>query len=105
MRSLTFISVRDRIAAGLKPWLLIAAPSRSQSGLLLKTISTTDPDLSLPKKSLPPRRGRTKRYIPSNRMLPRLLSQLSARRRFQLAGLMFLMFVGAAAELASIGAV
>ena len=38
-------------------------------------------------------------------MLRRLLSQLSTRRRFQLAGLLFLMFVGAAAELGTIGAV
>jgi ABC-type multidrug transport system fused ATPase/permease subunit len=38
-------------------------------------------------------------------MLRRFLSQLSARRRFQLAGLMFLMFLGAAAELGTIGAV
>jgi ABC-type bacteriocin/lantibiotic exporter with double-glycine peptidase domain len=119
MRSLTFITVRDRIAVGLKPWLLIAAPSRGLSGLLLNTIPRQNPDLHLPKKPLPPKSGRTKRYIPSNGMtdiqrtsnnsllggLRRLLSQLSARRRFQLVGLMLLMFMGAAAELATIGAV
>ena len=55
---------------------------------------------------MPPRSNRTKRYILRPiAVLRRLLCQLSARRRFQLAGLLVLMFVGAAAELGTIGAV
>src|SRR6476620_3819477 len=104
MRPLTLITVRVRIASGLKPWLPMAAPLRRISGLLLNTIRK-DLHLPLSKKRLLPRSGRTKGNIPSNRMLRRLLSQLSTRRRFQLAGLLFLMFVGAAAELGTIAAV
>src|SRR4051794_20955786 len=91
---------------------------QSTSGMLLNTMLTNNLKLTSSEK-LPPSSGRAKRRIQSNGMtdvqwrssnsllggLRRLLSQLSARRRLQLAGLMLLMFVGAAAELCTIGAV
>src|SRR3954451_10053787 len=114
MRSLTFNAVRDRIAVGLTPWLLIAAQSRGISGLFLNTIPT-QPDFPLPNKPLPPKSGRTERYTPSGmtdiqrtnnnsllRGLRRLLSQLSGRRGFWDVLLRRKMFVWAAAELATI---
>ena len=105
MQSVRLTTIRDRVGSGWKLRLLVATPLRRISGLLLETMPTRDPDLPLPKKPMPPRSNRTKRYILSNRVLRRLLCQLSARRRFQLAGLLVLMFVGAAAELGTIGAV
>src|SRR4051794_12485855 len=119
MRSVTFMTVRDRITAGVKPWLLIGARLRSMSGMAPNTMPSKNLEIPLLKKSLPPRSKRTKRYVPSKGTdviqrtssnsliggLRRLLLQLSARRRFQLAGLMFLMFLGAGAELGTIGAV
>src|SRR4051794_1995158 len=119
MRSVTFMTVRDRITAGLKPRRLIGAPMRRMSSMALNTTPSKTLEIPLLKKSLPPRSKRTKRYVPSKGTdavqrtssssliggLRRLLLQLSARRRFQLAGLMLLMFLGAAAELGTIGAV
>jgi ABC-type bacteriocin/lantibiotic exporter with double-glycine peptidase domain len=116
MPPMRFITARDR--QGLNPWPLIAAPWQSRSGMLLNTMLTNNLKLASSEK-LPPSSGRTKRRIQSNGIkdvqsrssnsllggLRRLLSQLSARRRVQLAGLMLLMLVGAAAELCTIGAV
>ena len=86
--------------------------------MLLNTMLSKNLEFPLVKKLLRLRSKRTKRHVQSDSVqvqrtssnsllgaLRRLLCQLSVRRRFQLAGLMLLMFLGAAAELGTIGAV